>query len=504
VIGRLVLLGALGAAAPQDAALRDALDALYDGATETALRRLDQLQAEHPDDPLAAYAAALALAWKVEQRPAATDLDAVLERQAEHAIALADARLARDAGDARARLARGAAWGVRSRRALFRGERRQAAQTALRMREELVRVVEQDGPEPDASFGLGLYDYYADVLPRLLKLLRFVAGMPGGDRARGLAAVEQARRAARLHDVEAEAQLHEICAVYERRHDRALEAARHLRERYPGSPLWGLKLAAHLRDRLGLYVESVATYRELEAASLAGHVNYAPVVAAMARAGAGEALLLDLRLLEARAPLRLAADGDPAAPWIAPRAAYLLGRALELSGEREAALGHYRRAAAAPEPEIRSRAERALRRPLGADECRAARLLGEARRLYEAGHTLDAAQVYRAVLALTSRSEEALLRVAEDDLHAGRLAAARRALARLARAADPQPPWVRPWCRVLLAEAYERAGQRPRALLEYKRVWDEPGGLAELRARAGRGLRSAAPPASAAPAPPEY
>jgi tetratricopeptide (TPR) repeat protein len=367
------------------------------------------------------------------------------------------------------------------------------------MREELLRLTERAGPDPDAGFGLGLYDYYADVLPRMLKLLRLLVGKPGGDRRRGLAAIEAARGATRFHDVEVEAQLHEIHAFYEACQDRALEAVRRLRVRHPGSPLWGLKLAAHLRDRLGLYSESVAVYRELEARSGAGHPNHAPVVAAMARVGAGEALLLDLRLPEARASLEAAAAGDPTAPWIAPRARYLLGRTLELSGEREAALGHYRAALAAPESELRAGAERALRRALGPAERRAALLLAEARRAREAGRAREAAQVYRALLALVPSSREAQLRVAEDDLGDGRLEPARRALVRLAREREPQPPWVRPWARVLLAELHQRAGARAEAVLQYKKVWEEPGGLPELRERAERGLKAAAAPPGDAP-----
>lgn len=493
----IVLWAAVGMQAPQDAALRAALDALYDGATESAQLRLAELQAAHADDPMAAYLLALALEWKLEQRPEVRDLDAALELQAGRALALAEARLAKDAEDARARLARGAAWGIRSRRALFRGERRLAARSAVRMREALTQggAVASD---PDALFGLGLYDYYADVLPRMLKLLRFVAGLPGGDRARGLASIEDVRGRTRFHDVEVEAQLHEIHASFEKRQDRALEVLRGLRERYPGSPLWGLKLAAQLRDRLGLYAQSVAVYREVEAASAAGHPHYAPVVAAMAGVGAGEALLLDLRLADARDALRAVLAGNALAPWIAPRAGYLLGRALEFAGDRADALPHYRNGALSPEPEIRRRAQRALKQPMAAREPQTARLLAEARRLHEAGRTGEAGPLYRAALASMPRNQEAQLRVAEAELAAGRLEAARAPLTRLARESDPEPPWVRPWSRVLLGELHDLAGERAAAVLEYNLVWEEPGGLPELRARAARGLQLAKRSAAAA------
>ncbi len=45
----------------------------------------------------------------------------------------------------------------------------------------------------DARFGIGLYQFYADVAPSALKLLRWLLLLPGGDRAAGLQAMEQAR-----------------------------------------------------------------------------------------------------------------------------------------------------------------------------------------------------------------------------------------------------------------------------------------------------------------------
>ena len=72
-----------------------------------------------------------------------------------------------------------------------------------------------DPEDADVLFGLGLYDYYVDVLPRFARLLRFLSRLPGGDRARGLLAIEKAGQASTLHGVEARVQLYEIHAFYE-------------------------------------------------------------------------------------------------------------------------------------------------------------------------------------------------------------------------------------------------------------------------------------------------
>jgi hypothetical protein len=452
MLGALALAAALAAPAPAEDGLRGALDLLYDGSTDASLTRLEALAAARPNDPLPAYFAALAFAWKLEQRPASTSLDAELLERADRAISRADARLAKDAADARALFARGAAHGVKSRLHLFRRHAREAAHEAVRMRADLLAARRLDPTDDDALFGLGLYDYYADVLPRLFKLLRFLLGIPAGDRVRGLAAIELARKASRYHQAEAAAQLYEIQAWYEHDQDAALAQIRGLRERHPDSPLWGLKLAEELRDRLGLYAESVAVAHELLEASHAGRRNYAPVVGRMAYLAEGEALLLDLRPGDARPALAAATQADPGAPWIAERARALLARAVDLEAD-----------------------------PLTA-------CLAEGRRKREAGRLAESVLAYRRALALRPDCPEARLRVAEADLDAGRVDGALREFRALAELGSPSPPWLSPWANVLLARALRRTGHQAAARQQYNKVFERPGGIEALRAEAAAAL----------------
>jgi tetratricopeptide (TPR) repeat protein len=488
---------------PIDAKYREALELLYDGSTDTAIERLSSLAAEAPDDPMGAYLAALALCWKIEQRPESRALEGEFQGRVDRTIAMADARLAADPRDVRALLARGAAHGVRSRLHLFRAERRGAAQEAVRMREDLLDAHRLAPCDQDALFGLGLYDYYADVLPRLLKLVRFVFGIPGGNRARGLARIASARDAP-FHHTEVRWQLYEIYAFYEDDPERAWSEMAGLHRAYPDAPLWGLKLAEHLRERLGLLAESAAAAREVLAAAEGGHPNFSPVVAAMARLSLGETLLRDLRLSDAADALHAAADAPVEASAVATRARFFLGRALELSGRRADALPHYRAAARAADPDLRSRAGSALASPIPEAERAGSLRLAEARRLREAGRAREASEAYREALRLWPACREAALRVAEEDLDAGHVPDARRLLRRAEGGGEADLPWLRPLARLLLARAHDAAGERNEAEALYKDVLKKPCGQGDLRAAASEGLRrpwvppdgSAAPPRS--------
>ncbi|HEY7511181.1 MAG TPA: hypothetical protein VIG50_13060, partial [Vicinamibacteria bacterium] len=478
---------AAAASVPTEVECREALDLLYDGRMEEALAATAALVAAHPADPLPAYVDALALVWKVEQRPEVTPLDKELERRVAQTVALANARLRAQPEDARALLARGGAWGVASRHHMYRLRRSDAARDAARMRADLLEVRRLDPANGEAEFGLGLYDYYADVLPRVLKLLRLLARIPGGDRDRGLAAIEEARERAELHRTEVQVQLYEIYAWYERRPDRALAEIRELARRHPGWPLWTLKLAEHLRDRVGLYAESARVAQRLMVAEERRPPAQRGAAAPLARLSFGESLLRDLRTAEARRVLLPARDGGAAGPAAGQRARLLLGQALELEGDRDGAQAHYRRAADGPDRGLRKQAQEAVARPMPPDEVRALHLIADARRAREAGRDGDAVDAYREALRLWPRSREAALGVAEDDLRHGREEAARRAIDDLGRARDVEPAWLRPWSWLLRAETLDVSGERAEALEQYRRVLADPHGREELEERAREG-----------------
>jgi tetratricopeptide (TPR) repeat protein len=483
------VLAAAFLSSPVDDLYRAALDLLYDGSTETSILRLAALREASPQDPMGAYLGALALCWKIEQRPDSRALDADFHRLVDHAIALADARLMNDPSDVRALIARGAAHGVRSRLHLFRAEARPAARAAERMRTDLLAARGLDPENRDVLFGLGLYDYYVDVLPRGVKLLRFLLGMPGGDRRRGLQWIAEAREGSLFHRSEVEWQLYQIHAFYEDDPDEAAAAISSLRARYPEAPLWALQLADHRCHRLGLYAESGATAREILAAADAGHPNYSPVVAAMARLSLGESLLLDLRLEEAEETLRRASDGRPEDPGLASRAHLLLGRVLDLSGRRDSAEAHYRVAATSSRGDLRRQAALGLASPPTKADIETAAHLGEARRLREAGRDGAALVAYRAALASSPQCREAAAALAADDLRHGRAEAALRGARQAETAKGVAPPWVPAEARLVQAEALEMLGDRPSAVQLYKDVFKHPFGRAALRDRAAEALR---------------
>jgi hypothetical protein len=454
-----------------DPEARSALSLVYDGSFHAAEARLAALAGARPDDPVLPYLQALALEWRLEQDPRSRAHDAEVLALADRALSRAEAALGEDPGDARALLARGAAHGVKSRLHLFRWERGPASREAVRMREALAAAREGGQAVLDLDFGLGLYDYYADTLPRFFKLVAFFLRIPGGDRERGLGRIAGVARGGSLfHDDEARVQMYDIHSFFERRPDRAVGWIRSMRERHPGWPLWGLKLAQLLGDDMGLWPESAAVARELVAAARrADHPNYQPVVGDMAGALLACALLGDLRVEEAEAAARAVRD-VPGAAWVGGRRDRVLARARSL-------------AAQPPSPEAKGAARLALSRRL-------------AERGDEEGAQAACLDAFRAHPA----SDEARLCAARASLREGRAPAARElARAVLDAASDPG---LRPAARVVLAEALEALGEKGAALAEWRRAWEEPLGRAAVRSAAAAAILRLDPRAALPDRPP--
>lgn len=478
---------------------RAALELVYQGHLDRALVRLRAAADAGPGDAMAAYVLALALCWKVEQQPESEAHDHELTSAAALAISRADARLAQDAGDVGALFARGAAHGALSRYHLFRLHRADAARAAVRMREDLTRVRALDPRHEDALFGLGLYDYYADVLPRAAKVIRFLARIPGGNRARGLASIEKAAERRTLHHIEARVQLFEIHAFYEDRPSRAMDQLDALRRQYPTHPLWALRSAEHLRARLGAYRDAVSAGREILARAKRGEANYeGPWVPALARLEMGHALLGDLRPAEARPfLLAVATEGIPGYAAAATRARYLIGRALETEGDRVGALAHYRVAAGGPDSEWRRAARAAVSTPMPAARVRALAALAQGRREREANRDQAAIPFAREALREWPESVEAALTLADDRLRRGDLAGARAVWPRPDARQMADTPWLRGWEWLLEGERHDLEGRREEAVRQYKKVLEESFRRPELLARAEAGIKASPHPVTA-------
>jgi tetratricopeptide (TPR) repeat protein len=411
----------------------------------------------------------------------------------ERAISDSEAWTVREPRRAEAWFYLGASYAARSQWRSVRGETLAAARDGKRIKDALEQAVRLDPGLRDARFGIGLYQYYADVVPGALKLLRWLLLLPGGDRAAGLRAMEEGRTGARLVRGEADYQLHLVYLWYEHAPERALELVRTLRARYPRNPHFAV-VEADLHDvHRSDPIAALDVWRGLVDAAAAGRVELPAMAAARGRLGLAMQLDqlgdTDRAIDELR---RLLASAPPSPVGIAAEAHLELGRALDRLGLRTEAAAEYKAALAsipAGDPlRTAARTRDAMHRPPAADDALAYRLSLEGWRALERGNRADAAPLLSRALALRPHDPATRYRHARLRLAEGRAAEAVAALE--AVVSDPAtPPHVYAAACYHAARSLEQQGMIPRAVELYRQVVDAFGADAVLKADAARALR---------------
>jgi hypothetical protein len=185
--------------------------------------------------------------WRIQLDPDNRSRDDLLNDRARTSVKAAEAWTDRDPKSAEAWFYLAGSYAPLVQWQVLRGERLGAARNGNRIREALEHALQLDPGMADAHFGIGIYQYYADVASAAAKVVRWLLFLPGGDRVRGLQAIDTTRTSGDLLRAEADFQRYVIDIWYEHKPDEALAILRSLDARYPSNPIF-LQRIAELYD----------------------------------------------------------------------------------------------------------------------------------------------------------------------------------------------------------------------------------------------------------------
>jgi hypothetical protein len=252
------------------------IDLLMNGDPDAATEVFRQIQGMDSASPLGFLFEADATWWKIYltngnlvdpdvfdiSQSAHSPYEAQFTQINDTAIAKADARIKANGDDARNYLYGGMGYALRARFLGLWDSDYATAKAGKKMRSLLMTAIQKDPSLEDAYLGLGIYNYFVDTLPGIVKLLRFLIALPGGDREVGL---QQLHRAADHGDlVAAEAKFYlakDYSRPSERQYEKSLQLFQEVAQRYPANPMWMLQVGT-LQIRLGHKDEGQALYRE--------------------------------------------------------------------------------------------------------------------------------------------------------------------------------------------------------------------------------------------------
>lgn len=431
--------------------------------------------------------------WRILLDQDSRAFDQKFSAEVEQAIRSTEAWAARAPQNAEAHFYAASAYAARVQWRVLRDEKLAAARDGKRIKLALDRAIALDPALDDAYFGLGLYQYYADVAPAAAKLLRFLLMLPGGDKTEGLARIKRARAQGKLLKGEADYQLHILYLWYERRADLAIELLESLKDRYPGSPLFPAQLA-DIQDRyLHDTTASLASWRALLAAARERRVNEPGLAEAQARLGIAKQLEALARTDLALEQLREVLETRPPKPAGAMATAYLaLGEGEDRLGHHDAAIAAYRQAiAAAPSPDaqaFRQRAADRIRRTPDPVRAEAYRMSLEGLRTLEKGDVSGAESLLARSVVLDPKNGVARYRLGRVLQAKKEDAAAIAAFEAAIRTSRDCPPAILAAAYLEAARLHERLARKNRAIDYYRAASTLFGGGADTRAAAERAL----------------
>jgi tetratricopeptide (TPR) repeat protein len=436
---------------------------------------------------------ATALWWRIQLDPDSRARDDAFSAAVDRAIRSTEAWTVRAPDDPEAWFYLGGAYAARVQWRVLREERLAAARDGRRIKEALERAVALNPTFDDAYFGIGMYQYYADVAPTALKILRFLLLLPGGSREAGLEQMLRARTRGRLLQDEADYQLHVIYLWYERQTNRALEILAQLKRRHPSNPLFQSQTAEIQDVYLHDLTASLASWRELLDEARAGRLALPALAEAQARVAIARHLdtlgLTDEAIVELERVVAL----KPEAPHGVLALAYLrLGEAHDRLNARASAEPAYRSASAlapAPDPRnIRGEAGARLRRTPNARQAEAFRLSLAGWRAFERAELGAAESILDRAIALNPRDPIARYRLGRVLEAQRRDAAALAQFARVIRDERIAPRPIAGEAYLESARVHERRGQRDRALADYRVASTYFGAAASTHAAAARAI----------------
>jgi tetratricopeptide (TPR) repeat protein len=244
-----------------DSLLRTGKEQIYQLKVPEAAQTFQFIKQQFPDMPqgyvLEAYLTALV--YSMDQSN--DSLETVLLQQVNHAVDIAETYRERNHNNPEAYFYLAIGNGVEALYHVINRSFVKGYFSGRSTKKNLEKAIELDPRYFDAYFGLGVFHYYADLLPGMLK---FIAGILGfeGDRIRGRNEVYMAASKGEYFRIEGEFIYYTIGYFLEGEKTRSIRALKQLYQRYPSNSALGMILAYHYR-RTGHMQECISYCQNL-------------------------------------------------------------------------------------------------------------------------------------------------------------------------------------------------------------------------------------------------
>ncbi len=247
-----------------DERVQRGIDFIYNIEFEKADKEFADVIRLVPDHPAGYFFQAMTEWWRILSDFDDESRDKAYLGLLDRVVDMCDKRLEKNENDVTALFFKGGAIGFKGRLRANRGAWLLAANDGLVALPVVRKANKLEPSNYDVLLGVGMYNYYADVVPSLYPVVKpLMLFLPSGDKKKGLEQLELAAQKARYAKVEAMYFLLQTYFTYEKHYVRALELARELRGRYPKNPLFH-RMYGRCYVSLGYWAEAFQVFNEVE------------------------------------------------------------------------------------------------------------------------------------------------------------------------------------------------------------------------------------------------
>lgn len=445
----------------------------YQGDIPGARREFDALLAASPGRLPARFGLLQIVGHQTDGNHA---LEPEFEKQLDAFIADAEARYGRSEKDDEALFYLANAYLVRAAYRVDHGKGMWgAARDGARSKRYIDTYVKRHPEHGDAYFALGTYDYYVEIAPAFIKLIRPLLFLPAGNRAGGLEELERAYTQGSLFAFEAGKLLMETYGSFEGRPADGIRIGEQLAHKYPDNPDVQFALAElYLGPAVEDYGKAGAEYQKV----IASESQRPQKRAAFYRAqlGLSSSYQQQWQLDEAVRVLDGTIAANPPTPdWVMPLFLLRRGNFRALAGD-PAAPDDPKRVLAEPKWSAQHKSAEGLLKWMGARTASGEAIvyasLVRGNRLAAEKRWDEAQAAYE--LARREYPNDLQVRYRLASLQFARGDAAGAASLASALAADrAAPAWIRAQSLLLVARGQDLGGQRDQAKKTYQRIVDD-------------------------------
>lgn len=260
-----------------DSQILKGIDHIYKIEFDSAEVIFDKIISSSPEQPEGYFFKTMIQWWRINIDRQNEEHDAEFYNRVNKTIDVADNLLDKNKRNDKALFYKGGTIGYRG---LLRSIRSNWLRAASDGREALNLIEDANKynqNNPDAIFGLGLYNYFAEYVPENYPVLKpLMILFPKGDKNKGLLQINQAIENSRYAKTEAESILGFLNLRYEKNFSAAETHYRNLHSKFPNNPIFESHLGSALVGQ-SKWQESINVWESIIAKSdsgFAGYVNY--------------------------------------------------------------------------------------------------------------------------------------------------------------------------------------------------------------------------------------